>query len=248
MRDSIPPFLGLFLGCPVVRSLSWCGRREEGRTRGADWHPTANLWQSLTMISPSHSFIVLFQPFPFEKNLEIHFFQIVFCQTEASLAGDWGEPNNTRHVRSSFLTEVKAPFVLRHSPFIFMNCNCSENHSFAITSFTLQTSFNCQVKPDDGSDTKISINPRRSKVKKLNKNQTSTRQCDTIFTLFSFNFRKTPPPAISTQFKSKLCVCKGASQHNWFLHRPVCRRSEEVRLSIRSHPFHSKEVQKIRVA
>ena len=36
MRDSIPPFLGLFLGCPVVRSLSWCGRRkkegQEGRT------------------------------------------------------------------------------------------------------------------------------------------------------------------------------------------------------------------------
>ena len=194
MRDSIPPFLGLFLGCPVVRSLSWCGRREEGRTRGADWHPTANLWQSLTMISPSHSFIVLFQPFPFEKNLEIHFFQIVFCQTEASLAGDWGEPNNT------------CPIIFPHR----------SKGTFRITTFPLfplfwepffchhKLYFNCQVKPDDGSDTKISINPRRSKVKKLNKNQTSTRQCDTIFTLFSFNFHKTPPPAISTQFKFKV--------------------------------------------
>ena len=242
MRDSIPPFLGLFLGCPVVRSLSWCGRREEGRTRGADWHPTANLWQSLTMISPSHSFIVLFQPFPFEKNLEIHFFQVVLCQTEASLAGDWGEPNNTRPI--IFPHRSKGTFLITTFPFHIYELQLFWEPFFCHHKLY----FNCQVKPDDGSDTKISINPRRSKVKKLNKNQTSTRQCDTIFTLFSFNFRKTPPPAISTQFKSKLCVCKGASQHNWFLHRPVCRRSEEVRLFIRSHPFHSKEVQKIRVA
>ena len=223
MRDSIPPFLGLFLGCPVVRSLSWCGRREEGRTRGADWHPTANLWQSLTMISPSHSFIVLFQPFPFEKNLEIHFFRLCFVKLKLLLLAI--EVSQTILVRSSFLTEAKAPFVLRHSPFKFMNCNCSENHFFAITSFTLQTSFNCQVKPDDGSDTKISINPRRSKVKKLNKNQTSTRQCDTIFTLFSFNFHKIPPPAISTPIQCYVFAKVPANTIGFF----IAQSAEEVK-------------------
>ena len=238
MRDSIPPFLGLFLGCPVVRSLSWCGRREEGRTRGADWHPTANLWQSLTMISPSHSFIVLFQPFPFEKNLEIHFFRLCFVKLKLLLLAI--EVSQTILVRSSFLTEVKAPFVLRHSP-----CSpCSENHSFAITSFTLiarwsQTMAATQRFQSTLDEARwknwIKIKPRRGNV--------------TQSSLYSASiFIKHLLQQFLLSSNSKLCVCKGASQHNWFLHRPVCRRSEEVRLFIRSHPFHSKEVQKIRVA
>ena len=219
MRDSIPPFLGLFLGCPVVRSLSWCGRRkkegQEGRTDirqlicGNPWQWSHPLIHSLCF--SNHSLL--------RKTLKSIFFRLCFVKLKLLLLAI--EVSQTILVRSSFLTEAKAPFVLRHSPFIFMNCNCSENHSFAITSFTLIARWSQTMAATQRFQS--TLDEARWKI--MNKNQTSTRQCDTIFTLFSFNFHKIPPPAISTPIQCYVFAKVPANTIGFF----IAQSAEEVK-------------------